>query len=76
MSGLNNLDPLKAIKAFERAGWKQTRQTGSHVILTQAGNPINISIPVHKGKPVKQELIRHQIKIAGMSVDQFMELYK
>jgi len=76
MSGLNNLDPLKVIKAFERAGWRRSRQTGSHVILTQPGNPINISIPVHKGKPIKQGLIRQQIKAAGMSVDGFMELYK
>ena len=76
MSGLNNLDPLGVVKAFERAGWrKRPRTTGSHVILTKAGNPDILSIPIHKGKPIKQGLLRHQIKVAGMTVEEFLELY-
>ena len=76
MSGLNNLDPLRVVKAFERAGWRRTRTTGSHAILTKKDNPATLSIPIHKGKPVKQGLLRHQIKTAGMTVDEFLELYK
>jgi hypothetical protein len=29
-----------------------------------------------KGRPVKQGLIRHLIAIAGISVEEFLELYK
>ncbi len=76
MSGLNNLDPLKVIKAFERAGWRRARTTGSHVILTKAGNPGTLSIPIHKGKPIKQGLLRSQIRVAGMTVEEFLELYR
>jgi len=76
MSGLNNLAPLKVIKVFERAGWRRTRTTGSHVILTKAGNPATLSIPIHKGKPIKQGLLRHQIRVAGMTVEEFLKFYR
>lgn len=76
MNGLNNLDPLRVVKAFERAGWRRIRTTGSHAILTKAGNSATLSIPIHKGKPIKQGLLRHQIKTAGMTVETFLALYK
>jgi len=76
MSGLNNLDPLRVVKAFERAGWRRARTTGSHVILTKAGNPATLSIPTHKGKSIKQGLLRHQIRVVGMTVEKFLELYR
>ncbi len=53
MSGLHNLKPDRVVKAFERVGWKNEGQRGSHVKLTKEGNPIILSIPVHKGKPIK-----------------------
>jgi len=76
MSGLNNLDPLRVMKTFERAGWRRVRTTGSHVILTKAGNPDILSIPIHKSKSIKQGLLRHQIKVAGMTVEKFLEFYR
>jgi predicted RNA binding protein YcfA (HicA-like mRNA interferase family) len=76
MSGLHNLKPKRVVKAFERAGWQVAGQTGSHMILSKGGSPCILSIPVHKGKPVKQGLIRHLIAIAGISVEEFLELYK
>ncbi|MEJ2184146.1 MAG: type II toxin-antitoxin system HicA family toxin [Nitrospirota bacterium] len=77
MSGLNNLKPERVIKAFERAGWKRARcQGSSHVKLVKEGNVNILSIPVHKGKPVKQGLLRHQVSKAGLSVEEFLKLYK
>ncbi|NPV04184.1 MAG: type II toxin-antitoxin system HicA family toxin [Syntrophaceae bacterium] len=38
MSGLNNLRPQRVVKAFERAGWRIERTTGSHVILSKPGS--------------------------------------
>lgn len=77
MSGLNNFDPLRVVKAFERAGWRRRpHTTGSHAILTKADNFATLSIPIHKGKPVKQGLLRHQIKTAGMTVEEFLKLYR
>ena len=76
MSGLHNLRPGRVVKAFERAGWKTRGQRGSHVQMTKEGNPHILSIPVHKGKPVKQGLLRDQIAKAGLTVEEFLALYK
>jgi predicted RNA binding protein YcfA (HicA-like mRNA interferase family) len=76
MAGLHNLKPDKVVKAFKRAGWTSEGQKGSHVKLSKAGNPNILSIPVHKGKPIKQGLLRDQIKKAGLTVDEFMEHYR
>ena len=76
MSSLHNLKPDRVIKAFERAGWKTRKQTGSHVKLTKEGNANILSIPVHKGKTIKQGLLRDQISKAGLTVEEFLRLYK
>lgn len=76
MSGLHNLKPDRVVKAFERAGWKNEGQRGSHVKLSKEGNPNILSIPVHKGRPIKQGLLRDQIKKAGLTVDEFLEYYR
>jgi predicted RNA binding protein YcfA (HicA-like mRNA interferase family) len=76
MSSLHSLKPDRVIKAFERAGWKIKGQRGSHVKLTKEGNMNILSIPVHKGKPIKQGLLRDQIAKAGLTVEEFLKLYK
>jgi predicted RNA binding protein YcfA (HicA-like mRNA interferase family) len=76
MSGLNNLKPQRVVKAFERAGWQVERTTGSHVILSKPGSSRILSVPVHKGKPIKQGLIRNLISVVGISVEEFLRLYR
>ncbi len=76
MSKLHNLKPDKVIKAFERAGWKVERQSGSHVILSKENYPYILSIPVHKGKPIKQGLIKALIKAAELTEKEFLGFYK
>lgn len=76
MTDLHNLKPERVVRAFIRNGWQKERQTGSHVILSKEGHPCILSIPVHKGKPVKQGLMRKLIEMAGMKVDHFLSLYK
>ena len=76
MSGIHNLKPDRVVKAFERAGWVNEGQRGSHVKLTKDGNPNTLSIPVHKGKPVKRGLLLDQIKKAGLTVEEFLKYYR
>ena len=57
MATLHDLKPKKVIRAFERAGWINKRQRGSHVKLIKPGNPNILSIPVHKGKAIKIGLL-------------------
>jgi len=76
MDGLHNLKPERVIKAFERAGWMVRNQTGSHVILKKDGEPNLLTIPVHKGKPIKKGLLVAQIKAAGLTIEEFLSVYK
>ena len=76
MSGLHNLKPERVVKAFELAGWHVERQTGSHAILSREGNPNILSIPIHKGRTIKQGLIKALIKISALTEKEFLQLYK
>ncbi len=74
MAGLYNLKPEKVIRAFERAGWVNRGQRGSHVKLTRTRNPNILSIPVHKGKPVKIGLLKDQIEKSGLTEEEFLRM--
>ncbi len=63
-----------AVRAFERAGWRRERQTGSHIILTKPGLAVNLSVPDHRA--VKRGTLRTLIRRAGLTVDEFMELLR
>lgn len=77
MSGIHNLRPERVIRAFEKAGWRRAKaRGGSHVKMIKEGNPNILSIPVHKGKPIKQGLMRNQIAKAGLSMEAFLRLYE
>jgi len=74
MAGLHNLKPQKVIRAFEKAGWINRGQRGSHVKLSKQGNPNILSIPVHMRKPVKIGLLKDQIRKSGLTEEEFLEL--
>ena len=71
---LHNLKPEKVIKAFEKAGWANRGFKGSHVKLTKEGNPNILSIPVHRGKPIKIGLLKNQIRKSGLTEVEFLKL--
>ena len=62
----------EAIRAFESKGWKNVRQHGSHVTLVKAGNPLVLTIPMHR--ELDRGLLRSQIRKAGISVAEFSKL--
>jgi predicted RNA binding protein YcfA (HicA-like mRNA interferase family) len=74
MATLHNLKPEKVIKAFEKAGWVNKGQRGSHVKLVKPGNPYILSIPVHRGKLIKIGLIKDQINKSGLTEEEFLKL--
>ena len=75
-NGLHNLKPDRVVKTFKRVGWTVERQKGSHVKLSKEGNSNILSIPVHKGRPIKKGLLLDQIKKAGLTVEEFLEYYR
>ena len=63
-----------AIRAFERAGWIPDRQEGSHVSLYQPGNPVVLTIPLHR--ELGHGLLRDLIHKSGLTVEEFGKLLK
>jgi predicted RNA binding protein YcfA (HicA-like mRNA interferase family) len=45
------------------------RIAGSHHIYGKDGSVVRLSIPVHGNKPLKTGLVRHLLKLAGLSED-------
>ena len=76
MTGIHNLKPERVVKAFIKAGWKLRKTRSSHAKLTKEGNPNILSIPLHKGKPIKQGLLLDQLKKARITVEEFLDYYK
>jgi predicted RNA binding protein YcfA (HicA-like mRNA interferase family) len=62
----------EARRIFERAGWIFRRQSGSHMILTKLGNVASLSIPDHR--ELAPGTLRKLIRIAGLSVAEFLDL--
>lgn len=64
----------EAVRAFERLGWTFARQNGSHQVLTKQGLAITLSIPKHR--ELDRGTLRSQIRLAGVTVDQFLAALK
>jgi predicted RNA binding protein YcfA (HicA-like mRNA interferase family) len=61
MATVHNLKPEKVVKTFEKGGWINKGQRGSHVKLIKPGNPKYFeSRP--QGKADKIGLLKDQIK--------------
>jgi predicted RNA binding protein YcfA (HicA-like mRNA interferase family) len=69
---LSNISGKDAVKAFEKAGWLTRGQVGSHLVLTKSGVRSNLTVPMHP--ELAQGTLRSLIKIAGLTVDEFLEL--
>ncbi len=54
-------------RAIEKQGWKLLRIAGSHHIYGREGSVVRLSVPVHGAKPLKTGLLRHLLKLAGVS---------
>jgi predicted RNA binding protein YcfA (HicA-like mRNA interferase family) len=54
-------------KILERHGWSLLRVQGSHHIYGKPGSEIRISIPIHGNQSLKTGLLRHFIKLAGLT---------
>ncbi|MCX5656285.1 MAG: type II toxin-antitoxin system HicA family toxin [Planctomycetota bacterium] len=72
MPKLPVISGAEAVKAFERAGWRQDRQRGSHVIMLKPGQIASLSIPQHR--ELAPGTLRSLIRAAGMSVEEFASL--
>jgi predicted RNA binding protein YcfA (HicA-like mRNA interferase family) len=58
-------------RAIERRGWTLLRVSGSHHIYGTSGSTVRLSIPIHGSKPLKTGLLRHLMKLAELSDQDF-----
>lgn len=62
----------EARAAFERAGWRFSRQRGSHMVLVKEGEVFNLSVPDHR--ELDRGLLRGLIRDAGLTPEAFSQL--
>ena len=74
MAKLPSLDWPDVVKALEKVGWQHDRTRGSHYIMIRPGRPGLLSVPMHK--PIKRGTLHKLIRLAGLTVDEFVDLLK
>ena len=65
--------PRKVIQVLKRAGFKEARQTGSHLILVNEERKKVVPVPMH-AKDIKRGLLLSIIKQSGLTVYEFLKL--
>ena len=74
MPRLPRITGKEAIKAFSKVGFILDHIEGSHHILRNPAKRPRLSIPVHSNKIVGLRLLKTQINLAGISVEEFEKL--
>jgi predicted RNA binding protein YcfA (HicA-like mRNA interferase family) len=72
MPELPRISGKKAIRAFERLGFQQVRQKGSHVVLRKGDR--GCVVPLHKS--LAAGTLRSAIRQAGITVEDFVQAHK
>lgn len=73
MAKMPRISSREAIRAWERLGFEQVRQTGSHVVLKKATEEgeIGCVVPVHQ--ELKVGTLSGILKQAQVTVEEFIE---
>jgi predicted RNA binding protein YcfA (HicA-like mRNA interferase family) len=67
---MKSISGKKFAKLLENKGWILLRVNGSHHIFGKFGNVQKISVPIHGNKALKTGLLRHFLKVSGISEDE------
>ena len=73
MSRLPSLVPREVIAALKRAGFKERRQRGSHLLLYDPNGGARVIVPVHAGE-LPRGTLKSIIAQSGLSDDEFIAL--
>jgi predicted RNA binding protein YcfA (HicA-like mRNA interferase family) len=74
MPQLPILSGREVVRAFESLGWRQARQTGSHIILVRQGHSATLSVPDHR--EVARGTLRSLIRQSSVTVAEFIAAVK
>ena len=67
---MKSISGKKFVKLLERKGWILLRVNGSHHIYGKSGVTQRISVPIHGNKALKTGLLKHFLKVSGISEDE------
>ena len=56
-------------KILERHGWELRRVRGSHHVYGKDGCIVRLSVPIHGNQSLKEGLLKHLLKMAGIPED-------
>lgn len=72
MARLPVISGARAVRAFEKTGWVQDRQRGSHLVMLKPGYNVSLSVP--QLRELAPGTLRALIRAAGITVDEFVAL--
>ncbi len=55
------------MRLLHQRGWHLARVNGTHHVFTKSGQRERIVVPVHGNQALKLGLLKHQMKIAGLT---------
>ena len=64
---MKSISGRKLAKVLEQRGWYLLRIHRSHHIYGKEGSEIRISIPIHGKKALKIGLLKHILKLTGLT---------
>lgn len=65
------VESMECIRALEKLGFRQVRQSGSHVIMHSGGR--SVPVLMHKGRDIPVGTLTRIIAQAGVSADEFLQ---
>jgi predicted RNA binding protein YcfA (HicA-like mRNA interferase family) len=65
------LSGREVVRVFCSLGWQQSRQSGSHIVLTKPGSSVTLSVPDHR--EVARGTLRALIRMAELTLDEFID---
>ncbi|MBP7961575.1 MAG: type II toxin-antitoxin system HicA family toxin [Caldilineaceae bacterium] len=74
MPRLPSLTSAKVVKALERAGFYQVRQTGSHARFRHDDGRV-VTVPIHANQDIGRGLLRKILRDAELDRDEFLALF-
>jgi predicted RNA binding protein YcfA (HicA-like mRNA interferase family) len=64
----------EVIGVLQRAGWYTDHTTGSHYMMRHPEKPARVPVPYHGNRDIKIAVLHSIIRLAGMTVEEFLSL--
>ena len=77
MAKLPRITGRELVRALEKAGFQVSRQRGSHLQLRRVEPDNSVTtfpVPVHAGKTLKVGTLRGILRLAGLDIDDLINL--